>query len=259
MCSRSAISAASDSSSESVDVFFMSRSVSCTRLGGKTLTYWDCAIATSSAMRSERSNTGSPVRFLTSVIRIQSRSLNASARWEMLSCTGHRRQAKAPPPTATSAMSAGTSHGGRARGANRRGNRGARLRQVHRAEIDAKVLERLVALIRLLGQRTPEDVLKRGRRVLEIAIERRRGLVQNGVGRREPRILHERMRAGHHFIQAHAEGENVGAGIEREALELFGRHVGRGAGNLAGRGHARTIGARRPPTESRRTWRCRSP
>ena len=81
------------------EAFFMSRSVSCTRLGGKTLTYWDCAIATSSATRNDRSNTGSPVKFLKSVIRIQSRSLNASARCEMLSCAGHMCQAR-PPTTA---------------------------------------------------------------------------------------------------------------------------------------------------------------
>ena len=77
----------------------------------------------------------------------------------MLSCTGQICQARHAAGGDERDESGHQPSRPRAR-ANRRSNRRPRLRQVDRAEIDAEILERLVALIRVLGQRAPEDVLE---------------------------------------------------------------------------------------------------
>ena len=60
--------------------------------------------------------------------------------------------------------------------------------------------------------------------------------MQHGIQGHDHVIAGEGFLPGGHFIEHHAEGKQVGAGIELFAARLLRRHVNRGAGNHAHRG-----------------------
>ena len=114
MPSRTATSEASASSNRS-GFFCIRCSAAATRAEGYTLTYRDCAMATSSASRSDLSKTGSFVRLLKSATMIQSRSWNASAGFPGNIDQGRSHNvARAAASTSASAATAGVERLGRA-------------------------------------------------------------------------------------------------------------------------------------------------
>jgi hypothetical protein len=58
--------------------------------------------------------------------------------------------------------------------------------------------------------------------------------IQDGFESNPGRVAVERTLASGHFVEHHAEGEEVGAGVELFATNLFGGHVAHGAGDHAG-------------------------
>ena len=86
---------------------------------------------------------------------------------------------------------------------------------------------RLKAERRLLGEASLHDL--RSRRV-----QRRRILAHDRVQRVEQRFPFEHTPARDQFVEDRAEAEDVRAGINRDALRLFGGHVGRRAEHRSG-------------------------
>ncbi len=92
----------------------------------------------------------------------------------------------------------------------------------------------LVALVGLFFQR-PHDYRADPRMNGRINLPWGNGLfVDDLVDHRGDVLSRERFFAGHHFIEHHAQREDVAAAIYRAALHLFRRHVARGAHYVGG-------------------------
>ncbi len=57
--------------------------------------------------------------------------------------------------------------------------------------------------------------------------------VHDGVGDGDNTVASERFFTGEHFVEDDAEAEDVGSGVDVASVDLFGRHVGWGAKDLA--------------------------
>ncbi len=71
----------------------------------------------------------------------------------------------------------------------------------------------------------PDGKFDFGRNIRSEARQPGRFLVQNGRGRFDGRLTLKGTLPGHEFIQDTAQGKKVAAGIDRQATELFGRHI----------------------------------
>ena len=60
--------------------------------------------------------------------------------------------------------------------------------------------------------------------------------MQDGIEDGGGGVANEGQAAGSHFVEDHAKGEEIGAGVEFFAESLFGGHVGDGAESGAGAG-----------------------
>ena len=103
------------------------------------------------------------------------------------------------------------------------------------ASADAEVLRhrlrRLIAVLRLLGERPVHDAVER--RHGGPSGQDRRLLVDDRVKELHRRRPGERRTAGQHLVQHRAGGEDVGPHVHLAALELFGRRVLRRAHHRA--------------------------
>jgi hypothetical protein len=78
----------------------------------------------------------------------------------------------------------------------------------------------------------------------EIGVEADRrygGTVEDAVEDNTAGIAAKWESAGGHFVEDDAEGEEIGAGVEFPAADLFGGHIGDGADGSAGAGEMRGI------------------
>ena len=91
-----------------------------------------------------------------------------------------------------------------------------------------------VAGIRRLGQRLRHDLVDRWRQVGAQGPQRRHGRGHLRPHHREARVALERRLPGEHLERGAGQGVEVGAAVERPALDLLRRHVVERAQELAG-------------------------
>jgi hypothetical protein len=96
-----------------------------------------------------------------------------------------------------------------------------------RAQIGRELARARVALRRVLRETAAEDRLEPRRQLGMEAPRRRRFVAQDGRQRLGGARAPERRLAGQHLVERAAEGEEIGAGVERLPPHLLGRHVGR--------------------------------
>ncbi len=89
------------------------------------------------------------------------------------------------------------------------------------------------AILRAAGEAAQNRRFEARVHVGHVRGRRRCGLLQPLECRAERRVADEGPDAGHHLVEHHAEGVDVGRRRDRPAFDLLGRHVGRRAGNLA--------------------------
>ena len=99
----------------------------------------------------------------------------------------------------------------------------------------------MVAQVAIFFHRFEDHLLEFGGQVVIQAHGRDWIFVQDGVKDCAGGFALERERAGDHFVEHDAEGEEVGARIEVFAENLLGRHVGDRAHGSAGAGELRGI------------------
>ena len=92
----------------------------------------------------------------------------------------------------------------------------------------------LVAQISILDQRFVDDLLQTVGKAGHRLVQRKRRLAQNGVHGHRPRGSGESLLAGGHFVEQNAEGEKIGAYVERFTAGLLRGHIGQGADGRAG-------------------------
>ncbi len=93
---------------------------------------------------------------------------------------------------------------------------------------------RLVAVTGRLGQRPAHDLVDRGRQLGANRLERRGRRRKLGPEDGDTLVPLERRRAGQHLEGAAGQRVQVGAAVDRAALDLLGRHVIQRAEELAG-------------------------
>src|SRR5262249_31728876 len=97
---------------------------------------------------------------------------------------------------------------------------------------------RLVALLRVAGQRLVQDVAQRAADGGPRALRRGERAVQHAPQHLRRVLAVERQLADQRFVQQHAQAEYVGARAHLTALDLLGRHVRGRAEHLPGRSDA---------------------
>ena len=100
------------------------------------------------------------------------------------------------------------------------------------AQVEREVARVLVAVLRIFRQGLV-DILIQLRRLL---LERRLGIVDDGVHRLDLGLAAERPPACEHFVKHYAQREDIGAMIERPPAGLLRRHVRYRAHHRAGFG-----------------------
>ena len=102
-------------------------------------------------------------------------------------------------------------------------------------EVGLEVGRVLIAKIPFLLERGVDEVVEAWRRVGIEQHRRHRCAVEDRVEDHRRGAADERLAAGDHLVQDHAEREDVGARVDVLAARLLGRHVGHGADGRARR------------------------
>jgi hypothetical protein len=111
------------------------------------------------------------------------------------------------------------------RGIGRIRQRARRRHRRHRLEIEGQVARRLESQLAIFLQATARQPLQRRRDVRQRFREIGRIVFQDRAKRFDRRAALECARAGQHLVEDRAEGEDVGARVDRLAAHLLGRHV----------------------------------
>ena len=120
-------------------------------------------------------------------------------------------------------------------------------------QVVAEILHRLVTVLGIFDERPADDPADVARQRRVDVGDRSRCVLDDRGDHRDGRVALKRPLARGHLIQDHAEGKDVGPMIERLALGLFGRHVGRGPDDSAVAGHV--LGGRKRRDAERRRLR----
>src|SRR6476646_9089685 len=96
---------------------------------------------------------------------------------------------------------------------------------LERAQSSLHFLHRLEALVGMLTQATMDDMLQLRWRVGSDFRNWPSLIAEDCQERGKSRIARERPGPGHHLVQHHSKGEDVGAGVYFLTLGLLRRHV----------------------------------
>ena len=110
----------------------------------------------------------------------------------------------------------------------------------HSSEVGPQLVHQLIPVVGRLGEHLRDDVLEQRRHVRARAAERGRRVVQDLRGGFQPRGRAKRVRAGHGFVEHHAQREDVRPAVDLVPPHLFRRHVGQRAQDGAALGQIRT-------------------
>ena len=110
-------------------------------------------------------------------------------------------------------------------------------------EVEREVACRLEAEVAFFLEAAPHEPLECGLDGGQFLGELGRVFFEDGAQRLDGGVAFERALAGEDLVEDDAEGEDVGAGVERFAAYLFGRHVADGAEDQAGLGGGAFEGA----------------
>ena len=92
-------------------------------------------------------------------------------------------------------------------------------------QLAGQVRRALPAIVGILGQAPEDDALEQSRRRRAAGGERTWLVFQDRTDETRSAAAAEGLPPGHHLVDHRAEGKDVGAGVRRASLDLFGRHV----------------------------------